>query len=238
MTSSGRPIAILGAMPEEISALLESLEDRSDSSVGGFEVHAGRLEGTAVLLAHCGVGKVNAAALTQVLMLQDARALIFTGVAGAVDPTLAIGDIVVSLDAIQHDVDVTALDYEPGRVPGEPLAWQADGALVKAAVGAAADLSEARVVTGRIASGDRFVADPSCTARLRELFDAACVEMEGGAVAQVCSRAGVPFVIIRSISDSADRDAKVSFREFTELAAGRAKRIVRSIVRELNRAPG
>jgi adenosylhomocysteine nucleosidase len=233
MSSTDAPIAILGAMPEEISALLSALDGRSESHAGGHEVHSGVLEGRRVLIVRCGIGKVNAAAVAQLLVLRQPRALIFTGVAGAVDPELRVGDIVVASDALQHDVDVTALGYEPGLVPGEPLSWRSDPLLTELAVSAAAGLTDVRVVTGRVASGDQFVADPLRTASLRERFGASCVEMEGAAVAQVCARAGVPFVIIRSISDSADHDAQVSFREFTTLAAGRAKRLVREMVRRM-----
>jgi adenosylhomocysteine nucleosidase len=233
MTAADSPIAILGAMPEEIVALVSALNERSESLAGGFGIHAGELEGKPVLVVRCGIGKVNAAAVAQLLVLRQPRALIFTGVAGAVDPGLQVGDIVVASDALQHDVDVTALGYEPGLVPGEPLSWSSDPHLVELAVSSAAELTDVRVVTGRVVSGDQFVADRRRKASLQKRFGASCVEMEGAAVAQVCSRAGVPFVIIRSISDSADHDAQVSFREFTELAAGRAKRLVREMVRRL-----
>ncbi|MEX2540972.1 MAG: 5'-methylthioadenosine/adenosylhomocysteine nucleosidase [Trueperaceae bacterium] len=233
MTSPDGPIAILGAMAEELAALLEVLEERSDRRVSGHDLHSGRLEGRHVLLGLCGIGKVNAAATAQLMALEQPRALIFTGVAGALDPGLDVGDIVVASDAVQHDVDVSALGYEPGRIPGEPLAWPSDPALIDLAVAAAAELTDVRVERGRVASGDQFVADRDRTASLRERFGASCVEMEGAAVAQVCARAGLPFVIIRSISDNADHDAEVSFREFTLLAAGRAKALVRALLRTM-----
>lgn len=229
----GRPVAILGAMAEEIAALLDDLDRRTDYTVSGFQLHSGNLEGVPVLLARCGIGKVNAAAVAQVLVLQGARCLIFTGVAGAVDPALAVGDIVIANEAGQHDVDVTPLGYERGLIPGESTFWAADPSLVDLALTLAARQDDATVVAGRVVSGDQFIADPQRTRELRTQFDASCVEMEGGAVAQVCCRAGLPFVIIRSISDSADHDAQVSFREFTKLAAGRAKRLVSALVREL-----
>lgn len=227
------PIAILGAMPEEVAALLDGLKGRQDRRAGGFEVTSGHLEGRAVLIAHCGIGKVNAAAVAQVLASAKPRALIFTGVAGALDPGLAVGDIVIATEAVQHDVDVTALGYEPGRVPGEPLSWKSDEKLVELALLAAAEVTEVRTTTGLVASGDQFVADPARGRAIRGGFGADCVEMEGAAVAQVCTRSAVPFVIVRSISDSADHDAQVSFREFTELAAGRAKRLVLAMLRRL-----
>lgn len=231
------PLAIVGAMPEEIATLLPAIEDRRSERRGPFEVHRGRRHGRPLLLAVCGVGKVNAAALVQQLLADGARGLVFTGVAGAVDPALRVGDVVVSSDAVQHDVDVTPLGYERGRVPGEPLAWEADPDLAEYALQAArAAVPEGRVILGRIASGDVFVAAAERTVALATDFGAACAEMEGAAAAQVCARWGVPWVVIRSISDSADHDASVDFRAFTELAAARAERVVLGVLGRLRDA--
>lgn len=221
-------------MAEEIAALLDGLEDPVAVSRGAFDFTRGRLAGVEVLLAQCGIGKVNAAALTQLLLLEGVSAVIFTGVAGAVDARLEVGDIVVSTDALQHDLDVTALGYDLGRVPGESLSWPADPRLRRAALEAATELSEVRnVLEGRVVSGDQFIASPTRVAELRERFGAACAEMEGAAVAQLCAKAGVPFVIVRSISDTADHGAEVDFRAFTRLAAERAKRVVRGVLARL-----
>lgn len=220
-------IGIIGAMPEELEALLEILEYRQERMQGGFTLYQGTLASKPVLIAQCGEGKVNAAALTQLMLMQGVTRIIFTGVAGAVDPSLKVGDIVISSDALQHDLDVTALGYELGQVPGEPLSWPADPTLRDLAVRAAKAFTDVTVITGRIVSGDQFIASVEKVAWLRETFGAACAEMEGASVAQVCARAKIPFVIIRSMSDTADHDAKVSFREFTPLAAGRAKTLVR-----------
>ena len=230
-------------MPEEIAALLAALEDVRTETAGGVRLHHGRLEDQPVLLAESGIGKVNAAATAQQLSAFSPRCLIFTGVAGALDPALTTGDIVIAVDAVQHDVDVSALGYEPGRVPGEPLLWNSSEELVALAVEAASSLAEndaeftgVRVVRGRVASGDQFVANVDRTREIRQLFGASCVEMEGAAVAQVCSRTGVPFVVVRSISDSANGEAEMSFREFTQLAAGRAKALVREMLRRIGPA--
>lgn len=225
--------AVMGAMREEVARLETALEGASEERQGPFRWLRGRLEGAEVLLAECGIGKVNAAALTQALLAAGARRLVFTGVAGAVDPALRVGDVVVSRDAVQHDVDVTGLGYALGEVPGTGTAWDADPALVAAARAAAAELPGVKVLVGRVASGDTFVADAATTERLRRDFDAACTEMEGAAVAQVCHRWGVPCVIVRSVSDSADHDAEVSFRAFTEVAAANADRVVRGLLRRL-----
>lgn len=225
--------AVVGAMDEEIEALLEGLEGAEAVVTGPFTVHRGRLEGAHVLLARCGIGKVNAAALTQALLTLGAERVLFTGVAGALLPELAVGDLVISDDAVQHDLDVTALGYRLGEVPGEPWSWPADPELVALALEAAADLEGVRAVRGRVLSGDRFVADAERVRWLRATFDGACAEMEGAAVAQVCAKWGVPFVIVRSISDTADHRAEVDFRSFTRLAAERAKHVIRGVLRRL-----
>lgn len=233
--SAEGPTAIVGAMPEEIATLLPLLTDRRTEWRGPFEVHAGRLDGRRVVLAVCGVGKVNAAALAQQLLADGAVRLVFTGVAGGLDPDLRVGDLVVSTDAVQHDVDVTPLGYELGRVPGEPLSWHADPGLREAAWRAANEaVDTGRVVEGRIASGDSFVADPARSAELASRFGAVCAEMEGAAVAQVCARSNVPWVVIRSISDTADHSASVDFRAFTRVAAARAEAVVRGVLARLD----
>lgn len=238
MSSASGPTAVIGAMAEEVALLRAALRGPAAGGSGPFEWLSGELSGTRVLLSECGVGKVNAAALTQALLAAGAARVVFTGVAGAVDPTLAVGDVVISVDAVQHDVDVSALGYEPGDVPGSGRVWTADEALRVAAVAAARDLPGVRVVEGRVASGDRFVADPAAVASLRARLGAACVEMEGAAVAQVCAAWGVPFVIVRSVSDTADHGAEVDFRAFTGLAAARAEAVVRGLLKRLGPADG
>lgn len=228
-------IGIVGAMDEELTLLLEALEETQVRRVGGFTLYLGTLVGRRVVLAQCGVGKVNAAALAQLLVLEGVSQLIFTGVAGGVGLGLRVGDIVISTDAVQHDLDVTALGYALGEVPGDGLAWPADDALrARALAAAAGELEGIKVVAGRIASGDQFIASPEKVNWLRETFGAACAEMEGAAVAQVCHKAGVPFVIIRSLSDSADGGAEADFRSFTPLAARRAKTVVLRMLRDLS----
>jgi adenosylhomocysteine nucleosidase len=227
-------IGIIGAMTEELEALLAELQARQDTKYGPFTLHAGKLEDKEVLLAQCGIGKVNAAALTQLMILQNVKQIIFTGVAGAVDASLKVGDIVISTDALQHDADVRALGYKNGEVPGESLCWQADARLLESAFNAAKTLEGINVIKGRVLSGDQFIASREKVKELREVFQGSCAEMEGAAVAQVCSKWGIPFVIIRSISDNADHDATINFREFTPLAAARAKQVVRRMLRTVN----
>jgi len=234
--TAARPLALVGAMPEEVAALVAATSELVAEGAGPYRWHRGRLDGVPVALAVCGIGKVNAAALAQALLAEGVAALLFTGVAGGVDPTLRVGDLVVAHDAVQHDVDVTGLGYALGEVPGEPTVWPADPDLRDLVAAAAADVAGAagvRVVVGRVASGDTFVADPRRVALLRERFGATCAEMEGAAVAQVCARWGVPWAIVRSVSDTADHDAGVDFRAFTEVAAARAVDVVRGTLRRL-----
>lgn len=231
-------IGIIGAMTEELELLLENLQNKQTTQHGPFTLHAGTLEGQEVLLAQCGIGKVNAAALTQLMILQKVDKIIFTGVAGAVDKSLKVGDIVISTDTMQHDSDVRALGYQLGEVPGETLTWQADEHLRTLAFDAARKIEGINVITGRVLSGDQFIASPEKVKELREVFEGACAEMEGAAVAQICSKWKIPFVIIRSMSDSADHDANVNFREFTKVAAARAKQVVRGVLQKIAKAEG
>jgi len=231
-----RPLAVIGAMEEEIAPLRAAALDPVEAGEGPYRWHRATLDGVPVLLAACGIGKVNAAALTQALLGGGAAAVVFTGVAGGVDPDLRVGDLVVAHDALQHDVDVTPLGYEQGQVPGEPTVWLADPALRDLVASIAAEVAEVegvRSLVGRVASGDTFVADPSRVIDLRRRFAASCAEMEGAAVAQVCARWGVPWSIVRSVSDTADHDAGVDFRAFTEVAARRAVAVVRGTLRRL-----
>lgn len=226
-------LAILGAMDVETELLLAGLESAEELELHGALLHRGVLAGQDVILATCGIGKVNAARVTVALIAAGAEALVFTGVAGALDPELRPGDVVVSTDCLQHDVDVTALGYAPGEIPGETHAWAADGRLHELALAACADLADIRAYPGRILSGDTFLADPSRAAQLREEFGGSCVEMEGAAVAQVCAATDIPFVVIRSISDRADGGASPDFRTFTGLAARQSAQVVNGLLKRL-----
>ena len=227
------PVGIMGAMREEIEQLTSELERAEVREVMGFVFHAGRLHGQDVVITQCGIGKVNAAMCTVALLSLGVRCVIFTGVAGGVHPELRVGDMVVSTDLVQHDLDVTALGYPLGLIPGEAHAWSADETLREVALAAAADVPEVRAVPGRVVSGDQFIASPEKVRWLSDTFGAACAEMEGAAVAQVCAKWGVPFVVIRSMSDTADQDAGVNYQEFMPVVARRAKQVVRGMLRRM-----
>lgn len=213
-------IGLIGAMDEEIKLLLDSMEDKVSTLKAGIVYYTGTISGKQIVLCKSGVGKVNAAVTTQILIdaFGVARVL-FTGVAGAVHPDLGIGDIVISADCIQHDMDVTALGYPRGVIPYQAVSsFPADSALVQLAEEACMSLKQ-KSITGIVLSGDQFIASAAVVAGLREQFNGACAEMEGAAVAQVCFMNDIPFVIIRSMSDKADGSAHANYHEFTVTAA-------------------
>ena len=220
---------LLCAMEAEVVALREALADRRDERVLGVLVHHGTLEGVRVALARSGVGKVNAALAVAALASLGVDEIVFTGVAGGTAPGIGIGDVVVASDLVQHDVDVTALGLPQGTLLDEPLAWPTDDALRDAAVHAA-EASGRRVHTGRIASGDQFIASPDRVRALHETFGCLAAEMEGAAAAQVASKTGVPIVVIRTISDTADGEAHVDFPAFLAEAAPRGLALVRALL--------
>lgn len=224
--------AIVGALKEEIDTLIAALTRPERKVVLGVDIHLGRLEGMPVLLARSGVGKVNAALAAAALVSAGASSIVFTGVAGALDPGLRVGDIVVATDLVQHDVDVTAMGYPPGRLLGEPTSWRADEELRVALLAAARDVvGEGRSVTeGRVASGDQFVASPEALAWIRETFAAVATEMEGAALTQAAQKLGVPCAVVRVISDTADHDAPADFPAFLASAANTGAAIVRRML--------
>ncbi|MFD2333991.1 5'-methylthioadenosine/adenosylhomocysteine nucleosidase [Cohnella sp. GCM10020058] len=230
-------IGIIGAMQEEIDLLLGALEDAVELQRSGIRYVAGSLHGHKVVVCKSGVGKVNAAICTQVLIDRfNADKVVFTGVAGALDPELDIGDIVVSSSSMQHDIDVTALGYARGVLPYQEISdWAADEALIKAAREAGDKLFPGHIKTGKVLSGDQFIADRELVVRLRDELQGSCVEMEGASVAQVCAMNQVPYVVIRSISDKADGSADVNFTEFTVTASNRSFAIVNEMLQHLGK---
>ena len=219
-------IAIMGALTEEVAGLLEHFPDAQKHEHPAFDIYHTQGHEQTLLIAQCGVGKANAAALCQSLIEQGAKQVIFTGVAAALDPSLKVADIVISTDAMYHDVDVSAMGLPKGQLYLEELCWSADEALVQSAVGAARATTSNKVVTGRIVSGDQFIADQAKIQGLHEDFQASCAEMEGAAVAQICAKNAIPFVIIRSISDGGDASASVDFLEFLPIAAQQSVGVV------------
>lgn len=226
---------IIGAMEEEVERIRGELAEMETKHFAGIRFDAGRWHGKPVVLCRSGVGKVNAAVCTQMLIDRfGADRILFTGVAGAVDPSLDIGDLVISTECLHHDMDVTPLGFEPGVIPYAPQSvFPADPGLVGLAENMSRHLFDCRVMKGRVLSGDQFVADKHRVRELYELFRGACLEMEGAAVAQVCAMNGIPYVVIRSMSDKADGSADVNFAEFAAMAVERSYLLTSAMVKEL-----
>ncbi|HUC93372.1 MAG TPA: 5'-methylthioadenosine/adenosylhomocysteine nucleosidase [Paenibacillus sp.] len=228
-------IGIMGAMTEEIELLHRHVDAKHKRSKAGIDYVEGTLHGKQVVFCKSGVGKVNAAVCTQVLIDQGVDCVLFTGVAGALDPELEVGDIVISTSCMQHDMDVTPLGFPRGVIPFQdrPSDFAADRALVEMAVQAAETLYPGNYRTGKILSGDQFIASRDTVRFLREEMHGTCAEMEGAALAQVCAMNGVPYVVIRSMSDKADGGAPDSFEAFTVRAANRSYAMIEEMLKRM-----
>ncbi|MCK8827621.1 5'-methylthioadenosine/adenosylhomocysteine nucleosidase [Natroniella acetigena] len=229
---------IIGAMDVEVEFLKEEMEIEDKLSKANMEFYSGKLLGQEVVVVRSGIGKVNAAVCSQILIDNFAvKAVLFTGVAGAIDRELDVGDIIISTDVVQHDVDITAFGREYGEIAElDQAAFEADEELVTVAKEVGEELArdeKIKVSTGRILSGDQFISDEKKVEWLRETFDGQCTEMEGAAVGQVAYLNDTPFVIIRSISDKADQEADVSFDEFVEFAANNSYKIITEMLKRL-----
>jgi len=232
---TGRTIGIIGAMQEEIELLQQALQNPETHQYAGMTFYTGLLHGRRVVCVRSGVGKVNAAVCTEALIARfGAEAVLFTGVAGALDPSLDIGDMVISSSCMQHDMDATPLGFARGEIPfQEVYDFPSDPQLVQLAEQACKRAHAGRSMVGRVLSGDQFIADKGAVKWLYEALHGACVEMEGAAVAQVCHMHSTPHVIIRSMSDRADGSAHVNFEAFKEKAARKSMAIVDEMMRNL-----
>ncbi|QED48723.1 5'-methylthioadenosine/S-adenosylhomocysteine nucleosidase [Cytobacillus dafuensis] len=225
-------IAIIGAMEEEVTLLREKIIDKDQTVIAGCEYTTGLMDGVEVVLLRSGIGKVNAALSTAILLEKfKPDFVINTGSAGGFNPDLNVGDVVISTEVRHHDVDVTAFGYEYGQVPQLPAAFEADSQLVRTAEACAKEIKDIQVVRGLIATGDSFMNDPVRVDYIRDKFnDLQAVEMEAAAIAQVSYQFGTPFVIIRSLSDIAGKESDVSFEQFLEKAALHSADLVMKIV--------
>ncbi|RJE90602.1 5'-methylthioadenosine/adenosylhomocysteine nucleosidase [Paenibacillus sp. 1011MAR3C5] len=227
-------IGIIGAMAEEIELLHQHVAVASEFTKAGITYYEGTLHGKQVIYCKSGVGKVNAAVCTQILLDAGADCVLFTGVAGALDPKLDIGDIVVSESCIQHDMDCTPLGFAKGVIPFHPRSeFAADKQLVALAYAASEKLFPGHSLKGKVLSGDQFIASREAVEALHQTMQGACAEMEGASVAQVCDMHGIPYVVIRSMSDKADGSAHVNFAEFTVKASTHSHQIIDEMVKHI-----
>lgn len=225
-------IGIIAAMDEEIRYVTEKMTDRRVECISGFNFYFGTLASKPVVLSQSGVGKVNAAICTTLLIrLFDCQMIINTGTAAGLLPEMAAGDVVVSDSVMHHDVDVTAFGYVLGQVPRMPPAYEADKALVDALSHFSDPSFSHRIYVGCVLAGDSFVCN---AAPIKEKFPTAVAfDMESSAVAQTCYRFGVPFVVIRSISDDGSEGAEITHEAFLEIAGENSAVLTEFLVQRL-----
>ncbi len=224
-----KKIGIIGAMELELEALKEKMQIIRKEEKASMEFLEGTLNGTDVVIVRSGIGKVNAALCTQILCdLFEVTHIINTGVAGSLKNEINIGDIVVSTDALHHDVDVRVFGYPLGEVPQMGcLAFPADESLTGLAVECCKEVNpDIAVYSGRIVSGDQFISDKQVKETIISNFGGFCVEMEGASIAHAAYLNHVPFVIIRAISDKADDSAEMDYPTFERAAAAHSAALV------------
>jgi adenosylhomocysteine nucleosidase len=250
--TDSRTIGLICAIPQERVDLRAALEHERQLEIGGFGFDLGLLDGRRVALAEAGIGKVNAAAVATLLAARlDAGALVFSGVAGGLDPDLAIGDVVVATRAIQHDCGVIENErlhpYQPGHIPffnpTHELGYRVEPTLLERVREQLRDLElpplsaaaggsgrRPRLIYGTILAGDQFIHCEATRERLHLEFQAQAVAMEGAALAQVAERLGVPWLEIRALSDLAGKDSRFDFASFVEEVARSSALILRKIL--------
>lgn len=221
---------IIVAMQEELEEIIKIMKEIEEQEIYGISFISGKIEDTKVVVVKSGIGKVNAARTTQILIDKlNIKSVINVGSAGALNPFLNIGDIVIAEKLIQHDFDITAFDHDKGYITGVGDYIYSDYELVKKLQNVANKIKDGayKINTGVIASGDIFCTDVAMKNKIYTKFDAECVEMEGAAIAQVCYLDKIPFVVLRSISDSPNGNNAIVFDEFVELASKRCADILK-----------
>jgi adenosylhomocysteine nucleosidase len=234
-------IGIIGAMEDELRLLRETAGKGEAFKTGVFEFFTGTIEAKPVVLLRCGIGKVQAAVGCAMLIhIFKPDLVINTGSAGGIAPGLQFGDAVISTGLVYHDMDVTAFNYAPGQLPGQPAVFPVDEALVVRAEQAVDELKQEGVLPagfshrrGLIGSGDVFMYEPERIAAVRRLFpDLAAVELEGAAIAHCCRLFSAPALVIRALSDIAGLESPQAFNEFLPVAARHSAEIVKRIVKK------
>ncbi len=247
-----KPVGLICAIPQERVDLKAALDHQETTELGGLTFDHGRLDDRDVVLAEAGIGKVNVAMVATLLASRfSAESLVFSGVAGGLDPDLGIGDLVIGNHAVQHDCGVIEnaklQSYQAGHVPffnpTDKLGYAADSDLMRrvaskldgmtlppltAEAGGAGQ--PAKIVYGTILAGDQYIHCETTRERLHREFDAKAVAMEGGAIAQVAERLGLPWLEIRALSDLAGADSRFDFAKFVDEVAERSSTVLRTIL--------
>ena len=221
-------IGIIGAMEQEVAKIKEKMQDVTITSRARMDFYEGTLEGKKVVVVRSGIGKVNAGMCTQILAdVFGVEAVINTGIAGSLNNDVNIGDIVLSTDVVQHDMDATGFGYRKGQIPQMPVFFfNADDNLRRLAAEVCREVNpDIQVFEGRIASGDQFVCDQDVKNRIVSEFSAYATEMEGAAIGQAAYLNEIPFLVVRAISDKADGSAQMDYSEFEKAAVDHSVRL-------------
>lgn len=223
-----KTIGIIGAMEVEVAILKEKMEDVRIIKKASMDFYEGILAGKKVVVVRSGIGKVNAGICAQILAdLFSVDAIINTGIAGSLNKNINIGDIVLSTDVVQHDMDATGFGYRKGQIPQMPVFFfNADENLRRLAAEVCREVNpDIQVFEGRIASGDQFVCDQDVKNRIVSEFSAYATEMEGAAIGQAAYLNEIPFLVVRAISDKADGSAQMDYSEFEKAAVDHSVRL-------------
>lgn len=229
-------LGIIGAMDEEVAEIKNQMTEVTVERAAAMDFYKGKLRGKDVVVVRSGIGKVNAAVCTQILADRyGVDAVVNTGIAGSLRNEINIGDIVISTDAVHHDMDVRALGYKKGQIPQiDVFAFPADETMQKVAAEACREVNpEIQVFSGRVLSGDQFISDHGVKSVLVDELDGFCTEMEGAAIAQAAYLNHIPYVILRAISDKADDSATMDYPEFERKAAQHCVNLTQEMVKRL-----
>lgn len=229
-------IGIIGAMEEEVSQLKDCLEKVNVTRTAGMDFYEGRLADKEVVVVRSGIGKVNAAICAQILADRfQVSVIINTGIAGSLNADINIGDIVLSKEALQHDMDAVAFGYDLSVIPRmETSLFKGDEELIGLAKDVCNEqIRDIHVFVGKMVSGDQFISDRAKKEWLIENFSADCTEMEGAAIAQVAYLNKIPFLIIRAISDKADDSAQMDYPEFEAMAIKNSVVILKAMIERM-----
>lgn len=223
-----KTIGIIGAMEVEVAILKEKMEDVRIIKKASMDFYEGILAGKKVVVVRSGIGKVNAGICAQILAdVFSVDAIINTGIAGSLNKNINIGDIVLSTDVVQHDMDATGFGYRKGQIPQMPVFFfNTDDNLRRLAAEVCKEVNpDIQVFEGRIASGDQFVCDQDVKNRIVSEFSAYATEMEGAAIGQAAYLNEIPFLVVRAISDKADGSAQMDYSEFEKAAVDHSVRL-------------
>ncbi len=221
-------IGVIGAMHIEVETIKSIMENKTAEKIGGIEFVKGTLHGREIVIAVCGIGKVAAAMCTQIMILKySPECIINTGVGGSLSTSLAIGDIAVAESLVQHDMDTSPLGDPVGLISGLNMVnIPADKRVAEVLLKGIETLDNVKGMTGVIASGDQFIASDEKKKFITDNFGAIVCEMEGASIAQVCFSNGVPFGVVRAVSDCADGSSHMDYGEFLPVAAANAAKLI------------